>query len=338
MLVHYYDVRFHQAGLFRSQRKKSEFFVLQKEKVMESARDKCTREIVEAEDLWLLDSVDTDGYVCWGCGITMQPAAWEKDKKVRAYFKKKRHTQHFPDCDADAETTVVRQGQKESVHHILDSAPGLSPSGLKLIEKRPTVDPDIAGGENKISPTRAGSLTSDDGGAPPARQSRREVNSIRQICRAFIRFPHDRGMSLNVPGIDARSYITVFKKLPSPIQACPESKIFYAELLWKKFSEDDEKLIIPLSGEWAEDESGKRKPSRNYQIHINWAGWSKAKRTVVRKELEAARTEAKEAKSKDLKDKAWVFFIGEQNTDISEIFYVSDYRLICSINGHITYP
>ncbi|MBJ3552722.1 hypothetical protein JGC42_03185, partial [Salmonella enterica subsp. enterica serovar Indiana] len=55
---------------------------------MESARDKHTREIVEAEDLWLLDSVDTEGYVCWGCGITMHPAAWEKDKKVRAYFKK----------------------------------------------------------------------------------------------------------------------------------------------------------------------------------------------------------------------------------------------------------
>lgn len=69
MLVHYYDVRFHQAGLFRSQRKKSEFFVLQKEEVMESARDKCTGEKVEAEDLWSLDDVDTSGYVCWGCGI-----------------------------------------------------------------------------------------------------------------------------------------------------------------------------------------------------------------------------------------------------------------------------
>lgn len=31
---------------------------------MESARDKRTGEIVEAEDLWLLDDVDTSGYVC----------------------------------------------------------------------------------------------------------------------------------------------------------------------------------------------------------------------------------------------------------------------------------
>lgn len=54
---------------------------------MESARDKHTREIVEAEDLWLLDCVDTEGYVCWGCGITMHPAAWEKDKKLEPILK-----------------------------------------------------------------------------------------------------------------------------------------------------------------------------------------------------------------------------------------------------------
>ncbi|UNK27101.1 hypothetical protein MNO11_20135 [Serratia plymuthica] len=302
---------------------------------MESARDKRTREIVEAEDLWLLDNVDTEGYVCWGCGITMHPAAWEKDKKVRAYFKKKRHIQHHHECDADAESTVIRQGQKESVRNILDSAPGLMPSGLKLIEQRPVVEPGIAGDESKSSSTRSASSASGEGNSPE-RQSRRQVNAIRNICRAFIRFPYDRGMSLNVPGIKGQTYSEVFKKLQSKIQAYPEPRIFYAELLWNKFVEDDEKLIIPLSGEWAEDESGKRKPSRSYHIHIKWAGWSKTKRTVVRKELEAARTEAQEAKAKRLKDKAWVFFIGEQSADSPEIFYVSDYRLICAIVGHIT--
>ena len=41
---------------------------------MESARNKYTSEIIEAEDLWLLDVVDTNGYVCWGCGIEMYPS------------------------------------------------------------------------------------------------------------------------------------------------------------------------------------------------------------------------------------------------------------------------
>lgn len=55
----------------------------------------------------------------------------KKDKKsniLKAY-------QHRHECDADAESTVIRQGQKASVRNILDSAPGLMPSGLKLIEK-----------------------------------------------------------------------------------------------------------------------------------------------------------------------------------------------------------
>ncbi|PWV91637.1 hypothetical protein C7426_102655 [Pantoea ananatis] len=40
---------------------------------MESARDKYTSEIIEAEELWILDVVDTNGYVCWGYGIEMCP-------------------------------------------------------------------------------------------------------------------------------------------------------------------------------------------------------------------------------------------------------------------------
>ncbi|MEP8991481.1 hypothetical protein [Enterobacter hormaechei] len=75
---------------------------------------------------------------------------------------------------------------------------------------------------------------------------------------------------------------------------------------------------------------------QSYQIHITWTGWSKAKRTVVRKELEAARTEAQEARAKRLKDKAKVFFIGEQSAENPENFYVTDYRLICALVGHMT--
>ncbi|MDK9362923.1 hypothetical protein [Lelliottia wanjuensis] len=301
---------------------------------MESARDKRTREIVEAEDLWLLDSVDTEGYVCWGCGITMHPAAWEKDKKVRAYFKKKRNIQHHHDCDADAETTVIRQGQKESVRNILDSAPGLMPSGLKLIEQRPVVEPDIAGGENNSSSTRSVSSASGEGNSPE-RQSRRQVNAIRNICRAFIRFPHDRDMSLNIPGIDAHTYKAVFRKLRAPIQRYQHRRVNHSTLVWKKFEQDEGRLIISLSGEWEKDEFGDCKASRPYKLHIEWGDWSQAKRTLVRKELEAAKEEAKEAWKKKRDERAQIFFIGEQNADNPEIFHVTDYRLICAIVGHI---
>ncbi|CAB5539071.1 Uncharacterised protein [Citrobacter youngae] len=42
-----------------------------KEKTIKSARDRHTHEIIEAEELWLPESVDKEGYVCWGCGIEM---------------------------------------------------------------------------------------------------------------------------------------------------------------------------------------------------------------------------------------------------------------------------
>ncbi|MNG82618.1 hypothetical protein D3C73_306120 [compost metagenome] len=304
---------------------------------MESARDKRTREIVEAEDLWLLDSVDTEGYVCWGCGIEMYPSAWQKGHKKRPSFNRMPGKEHKPDCDADAESTVVKQGQKKSVRHVLDSAPGLMPSGLKLIEKRPIVESGIAGGESKPSSTRSASPKSGEGNFPE-RQSRRSVNAIRQICRAFIRFPYDRGMSLNMPGIDANTYMTVFRKLKEPIQTYLDSRIFYSQLLWQKFEQDESRIIIPLSGEWTKDESGKPKPSRSYKLHVEWEDWSKAKRTMLLNELETVQEEAKEAANKRAKERAQVFFIGEQSADNQEIFYVTDYRLICAIMGHITYP
>lgn len=303
---------------------------------MESARDKRTGKIVEAEDLWLLDDVDTSGYVCWGCGIEMYPSAWQKGSKKRPSFNKMPAKEHV-NCDADTESTVVKQGQKKSVRHLLDCAPGLMPAGLKLIEQRPVVDPDATGGENNSSSTRSASSTTSEGHTP-ARQSRRPVNAIRQICRAFIRFPYDRGMSLNIPGIDADTYMTVFKKLKDPIQSYPDRRVFYSQLLWQNFEQDDNRLIIPLSGEWAKDEFGKLKPSRSYKLHVEWANWSQAKRTALRNELDAAQEEAKDAGKKKLKDRAQVFFIGEQSADDHEIFYVTDYRLICAIIGHIFYP
>lgn len=303
---------------------------------MESARNKHTGEKVEAEDLWLLDDIDTSGYVCWGCGIEMYPSAWQKGSKKRPSFNKMPGKEHI-NCDAEAESTVVKQGQKKSVRHLLDSAPGLMPAGLKLIERRPIVDPSTVGSENNPSSTRSASPASVEGNAP-MRQSRRPVNAIRQICRAFIRFPHDRDMSLNIPGIDTDTYMTVFKKLKDPIQLYPELRIFYSQLLWQKFEQDDSRIIIPLSGEWTKDKSGKPKPSRSYKLHVEWGNWSKPKRTMLLNELETVQEEAKEAANNKAKERAQVFFIGEQDADNPEIFYCTDYRLICSIMGHITYP
>ena len=78
---------------------------------MESARDKCSGEIIEAEVLWMLESVDTNGYECWGCGIDMYPSSWKKEHKKRPSFNKKPGKEHV-DCDADG--VMVKSGVRAS--------------------------------------------------------------------------------------------------------------------------------------------------------------------------------------------------------------------------------
>lgn len=303
---------------------------------MESARNKYTSEIIEAEDLWLLDVVDTNGYVCWGCGIEMYPSAWQKGSKKRPSFNKMPGKEHI-NCDADAESTVVKQGQKKSVRNMLDSAPGLMPAGLKLIEQRPVVDPGTTGSDNNTNPIRSTSSES-SGGNAPARQSRRPVNAIRQICRAFIRFPYDRGMSLNIPGINADTYMTVFKKLKDPVQPYLSAEFFIRSCYGRNLS----KTKTELSFRSRENGQKTNLVSLSPRVAINYTlsgeTGQKPKKTMLLNELETVQEEAKEAVNKKAKERAQVFFIGEQSTENPEIFYVSDYRLICAIMGYIIYP
>ncbi|MCX5541499.1 hypothetical protein M3A49_18670 [Paraburkholderia sp. CNPSo 3076] len=58
----------------------------------------------------------------------------------------------------------------------------------------------------------------------------------------------------------------------------------------------------------------------------------------MRNEIEAARKEAIAAKDKGTKEKGYLFFAGEQDTDDVTLFRVTDHRLICCLVDEITYP
>lgn len=304
---------------------------------MESARNKLTREIVEAEMLWQLNDFDPKGYECWGCGIDMAPRSWRKENKIRPNFSKYPNQSHSKDCDADAEEKIVNQGlgKKHSIKDKLENSPGLSPSRLVLIEERKhiggQVDPNDKTAYSSVNSNGKNKEVNDD----TNKKSRRPANTIRPICRAFINFPYDRNMSLNIPGISGNNYINIFKKLTNnEIRKYNEKKIFYSSLQWKKIKYNDELLIIPLtSGIWSDN-----RPEQTYKIYVDWSTWSKAKKTMLLNELTAAQEEAKQAKKEKKEDKAWVFFIGEQDQINFDIFHVKDQRLICSIIGDIIYP
>ncbi len=303
---------------------------------MESAREKLTGEIVEAEMLWLLDDVDKYGYVCWGCGIDMYPSSWMKNSKKRPSFNKYPGKNHGPSCDADAEQKIINKGtgMKQSVRNYLNRYPGLSPSRLVLVEYRRQVSyPVDTDTQNPSAAQHSITRACDTDNRPPG-TSRGTANTIRPICHAFINFPCDRNRPLHIPAISGDNYMRVFKKLSTNIQVHTNLKIFYSSLQWKKINSNNQWLIIPLTaGLWIDN-----KPSKNYQVHVDWASWSQAKRTMLLNELEIAQIEAKEAYPADKNNKAWVFFIGEQEVSNPQIFYVRDQRLICSIIGNIIYP
>ncbi|WP_277759186.1 hypothetical protein [Pseudomonas sp. A34-9] len=301
---------------------------------MESARDRKTMEIVEAEDLWLLPEVDTYGYICRGCKLDVFPASYQKTNLQRPHFRSARGKDHFEGCDIEGEKKTVSKGRTGSVRKELETSAALSPARLKLRNERTVVDVDLppsAAQTISVSKSRSG----DVGEERP--KGRRSANSIRPICRAFIDFPYDRDLSLEVPGIDDTTYQYAFKKLRGEgIETFTRAKIFYAELHWSKPEEEGDYLYINLSaGEWVKDPP---KLVRPYRIRVCREGWSKAKRTVVRNEIDVLREEGIEAKKKNSKERPWVFFIGEQDEKDPAIFNVTDHRLVCGLLGTITYP
>lgn len=301
---------------------------------MESARDRKTMEIVEAEDLWLLPEVDTYGYICRGCKLDVFPASYQKTNLQRPHFRSARGKDHFEGCDIEGEKKTVSKGRTGSVRKELETSAALSPARLKLRNERTVVDVDLppsAAQTTSVSKSRSG----DVGEERP--KGRRSANSIRPICRAFIDFPYDRDLSLEVPGIDDTTYQYAFKKLRGEgIETFTRAKIFYAELHWSKPEEEGDYLYINLSaGEWVKDPP---KLVRPYRIRVCREDWSKAKRTVVRNEIDVLREEGIEAKKKNSKERPWVFFIGEQDEKDPAIFNVTDHRLVCGLLGTITYP
>ncbi|MFO6426360.1 hypothetical protein ACLBOM_10980 [Escherichia coli] len=131
-------------------------------------------------------------------------------------------------------------------------------------------------------------------GNAPARQSRRPVNAIRQICRAFIRFPYDRGMSLNIPGINADTYMTIFiKKLKDPVQPYLSAEFFIRSCYGRNLS----KTKTELSFRSRENGQKTNLVSLSPRVAINYTlsgeTGQKPKKTMLLNELKLCRKKQK---------------------------------------------
>lgn len=296
--------------------------------MVDNARDCVTKEIVEAEDLKLLAVVDPYGYQCTGCETQAFPRSFRPENLVRAHFQIR--DPHGQDCETEMESKVIAQGKRGSVQSELETSPGLSPARLQLIDTQTIVDPTLP---------RTGQLTQSVGrqgtkGNTARREGRRAANSIRPICRAFLCFPYDRHLSLEIAGVTPTTYQTAFKKLRSEgLEQFAQARVFYGELAWSQAVESREHLTISLNaGEW---KNGKLTP---YQVIVHWLEWSAAARGRLKNELEVARKEGIEAKKAKKRSRSYLFFIGNQDANSPALFHVLDHRLICTLHDELLFP
>lgn len=297
---------------------------------MDSARDRHTQEIVDAEELLALEHVDQEGYICRGCAARVIPSAYRPENKVRPYFKV--HDEHEEDCDVEAEPKLIAKGKKQRLR-TRDGFPGSYPDRLILRDYR-----NVVGLEDGANLPVGGphGWPSGGGGAPSIKNRPRSAGTIRPICRTFIHYPHDRDLQLHVPGIEQKIYMTVFKKLKwEPIEVFSGKRIFYAPIQWGRPEENEHYLQITLSAGAAADNRLKQP----YRVRIEWAGWGPGRRTAVNSELDIAREESiKETKAGHKEKKGYVFFIGDQDAADPTLFHVHDHRLICALVDEIRYP
>lgn len=301
---------------------------------MDNALDCATQEIVEADDLKLLEHVDTYGYVCHGhaCGVRVFPRSYRPENLQRPHFSLPKGQAHAPDCDVKGEDDLRARGKKGSIAKELETSPGLSPASLRLIETRVITDPIAA---PVGAHAQGGSRSTAPGETRQRPAGRRAANSIRPICRAFLAFPYDRHLPLQIDGIQTTTYQTVFKKLRSEgIETFPQQRIFYAELSWKAAQESDDSLLIQLN-------AGERKDGqlvRRYCVLVQWAAWTQTARTRLKNELEIARKENMTAAKAKADERTYLFVIGTQNPEDLSQFVVSDQRLICTVHNHLVFP
>ncbi|MGE8147057.1 hypothetical protein ACQKP7_17945 [Pseudomonas frederiksbergensis] len=296
---------------------------------MDSAIDRNTGQIIDGEQLWYIDPVDKNGYLCRGCGVQVNPVSFELHHKVRPHFKELPTAPHEDWCDVDGEVKLVESARKKSVT-TKDGFPGSFPAKLHLVDERAIITPAgiPASGAHRTSSGGASSGTTTG-----KRHTQWTANTIRPICRTFMNFPHDRLLPLDVPGTYGKTYDEVVRKLASgDIVSYPKQHIFAAPLSWSKPEDSNGKLTIKLSyGFWAN-----KNLAQPYRVIIDYTGWSDAKKNYVLAEFEVSRAEAvKLGKPGKSSPKAWVFFLGEQDAANPSDFIVKDHRLICCLTGEL---
>jgi hypothetical protein len=299
---------------------------------METARDSHTLELIEAEELWAMLTVDSTRYICRGCAQQVFPASYDKTiNKKRPYFKLGPRKEHLMGCDVDGEAKIVNRAKKERVG-TSEGFPMPFPNRLTLTDQR------LVEGEKEFDALvdgRARTRASRERAENAQRKHHgHTVTTIRMICRAYMKYPNDRPyMPLSVPGVNGGTYSRIFKFVwgkPEPM--IDRTRLFYAPIRWTvKPVIHEEYCELTLSAGERDEATGKYKSM--YRVRVHWASWNKSRRETLIREYETTREEARQQAGNDNAAQSWLFFVGTQDEADPSVFHVEHFRLICSLSG-----
>ena len=299
---------------------------------MDSAREKCSGEIVDAEQLWDMEVVNKDAYLCPGCGIQVFPASYRRHiNKKRPYFTPM-DNKHIQPCGVDGAEKLIKKARSEKVG-APDGFPVPFPNRLHFDEeRRVTAGGDMPGAGHGLGRTRTRANN-----VRVAKYHGHTVKTIRPICRIFMDFPHNRAqLPLEIKGCPGTTYATVFRRLGFfgiEIQQLP-TRLFYAALRWDTADETETCIEWVLdAGEWPK---GAPRPVDFYKVRVMWAGWTERQRNTLREEIEIAKDMVKGKAAQP--EKAWLFFVGTQDAQDASLFVVDRYPFISCRVGTMIWP
>jgi hypothetical protein len=293
---------------------------------MDSARDIVSREVIDAEQLWLIDLVDKERYVCPGCNVQIWPASYLRGvNKKRPYFTLGKSGQHVVPCNVDGSEKLILTAKTKGINRP-QGFPLPFPNKLILTDSRPVqVNSDPLSIENI-------------GFAPCSRDHERSrdllhhghtVKTLRPICRAFMNYPYDRAsLPLHVPNCRGSNFSSIFRRLGKLVRFQDQTHLYYAALQWPAPIQTTAHIEWLLdAGDW---NTARNRRGTSYRVRVHWSQWSSVQRDTLKHEVDFA---LQEAKAKGGQVKAWMFFVGTQNIDDYTLLELDRYQLICCLEG-----
>ena len=287
---------------------------------MDSARDKKTLEIIDAEDLKDIEFVDQDGYICKGCNLKLEPCSYRPHNLKRPYFKIGKYATHDKDCEFAEDENYIKYNKNKDISSI-SGHPTSYPSSLVLSDAR-----DITGNDekenNSTSEKRTKYITNKDKQDYIHKGVHHyQVGTINSIARKYLNLTGRQKYNaiLSIENIDGSTYNEVIQFLPPEIQLINEKKLWYGNLHHTgELTIKEGYVVIPtLNGYKDKNYNG------GYKIAIITNGWSKYKRNSLISKIKTFQSEYK----KNKKTRHSLFFIGSQSQKNYQYFIVEDYRL-----------